>query len=402
MPPAEGESFREADYWLWIPPGVDRVEGVLLHQHGCGDGAQNAGRTAVHDLHWRELARKHRLAYLGSSLWPKDSCRDWCDPAGGTDRAFHEALAQLGEASRHPELSAVPWVIWGHSGGGFWAHRMLRRHPDRFVAAVLQSAGFGKPDEWGTERLSDDVPTGVPILVHVGIQEKGHERFGALFDDGVRLFDELRGKGAPVTLAVDPASGHDCGQARRLTIRWLDAVLGRAGGAATEAGAAAEGLDWLGAPSVVRPTAGRPAATWLPDESVAAAWKSFVDEGTIADGTPPAEAPVVEVAGVEAGRVELRWRARADLESGIRTFRLYRDGEAIGPYTAPGRGGEGTTEVFRKPNYSDTPDEPVSPTSFVDTGAEPGQTHRYQVATVNGDGLEGPRSAAVEAVVPGK
>ena len=53
-----GELAVEATYRLWIPPTVKRVRAVIVHQHGCGDGAERGGETAADDLHWRALAAR--------------------------------------------------------------------------------------------------------------------------------------------------------------------------------------------------------------------------------------------------------------------------------------------------------------------------------------------------------
>ena len=51
-----GELVYGVSYTVWIPPGVKTLRGVLVHQHGCGEGACKAGRTAAFDLHWQALA----------------------------------------------------------------------------------------------------------------------------------------------------------------------------------------------------------------------------------------------------------------------------------------------------------------------------------------------------------
>ena len=36
----------------WIPPGVKTLRGVIVHQHGCGEGSCRSGLTGAFDLHW--------------------------------------------------------------------------------------------------------------------------------------------------------------------------------------------------------------------------------------------------------------------------------------------------------------------------------------------------------------
>src|SRR5438034_1293842 len=45
-------------YTLWVPDGATKLRGIIVHQHGCGTGANKAGITAAYDLHWQALARK--------------------------------------------------------------------------------------------------------------------------------------------------------------------------------------------------------------------------------------------------------------------------------------------------------------------------------------------------------
>src|SRR4051794_35497993 len=52
-------------YTLWVPDSAPKLRGIIVHQHGCGTGANKAGITAAHDLHWQTLARKWDCALLG-------------------------------------------------------------------------------------------------------------------------------------------------------------------------------------------------------------------------------------------------------------------------------------------------------------------------------------------------
>ena len=63
----------------------------------------------------------------------------WCDPRNGSGKKFLQALSDLAAKSKHPELETVPWCLWGHSGGGFWASLMQTAHPERIVAIWFRS-----------------------------------------------------------------------------------------------------------------------------------------------------------------------------------------------------------------------------------------------------------------------
>jgi len=109
-----------ANFTLWVPPEVGSLRGVIVHQHGCGEGSCKSGLTGAYDLHWQALARKHCCALLSPAYEQPDNadCQLWCDPRRGSDAAFQKALSELAGQCGHPELASVPWALWGHSGGG--------------------------------------------------------------------------------------------------------------------------------------------------------------------------------------------------------------------------------------------------------------------------------------------
>ena len=51
------------------------------------------------------------------------------------------------------------------------------------------------------------------------------EQFAGVWPANEAFFNEVRGKGGLVGVAVDPLSSHDCGNQRYLAIPWLDACL---------------------------------------------------------------------------------------------------------------------------------------------------------------------------------
>ena len=77
-----GELIFPATYNLWLPEGVKKVRGIIVHQHGCGAGSNKSAVTAADDLHWQALARKWDCALMGPVIGEPDkaNCRMWCDP----------------------------------------------------------------------------------------------------------------------------------------------------------------------------------------------------------------------------------------------------------------------------------------------------------------------------------
>jgi hypothetical protein len=91
-------------FTIWIPEGVKNLRGIIIHQHGCGEGSCKSGLTGAWDLHWQALARKHDCALMSPSYeQPKDAdCQLWCDPRNGSNRTFLKSLQDLGKMSGHP------------------------------------------------------------------------------------------------------------------------------------------------------------------------------------------------------------------------------------------------------------------------------------------------------------
>ncbi len=386
-------------YTVWIPEGVETLRGVVVHQHGCGEGSCKSGQTGAYDLHWQALARKHGCALLSPSYEQpeKADCQRWCDPRNGSDAAFRKALADLGAASGHPELADVPWALWGHSGGGHWCGGMALLHPERVAAAWLRSGVpllEANPDRPGIQPHSLPAAVlGVPTMCNLGTKEgvtAKEGRFAGVWPANETFFKTLRARGGLVAVSVDPLSSHDCGNQRYLAIPWFDACLAArlpetAGGPLRPMPTAEA---WLATPlsGEAKPAsefAGDPGqAGWLPNGAVAKAWMEYVKDGAVTDLTPPPAPSPPTLKGKE-----LVWTAEADLESGLERFLVERDGEVIAsvpeaPKNAFGR------PLFQGLQYSDTPAAPLVEMRYVDTTAEDGKAHSYRIIAVNTAGLK--------------
>lgn len=400
---APGELVFGVTYTLWVPPTSAPLRGVIVHQHGCGSGACKGGATAAYDLHWQALARKWDCALLGPSYHQEDgqNCADWCDPRRGSEKAFLKALAELAVKAGRPEIAQVPWCLWGHSGGGTWASRMSVLHPSRVVGAWLRSGtSFGAKN-------TEEIPAaalGVPVMGNPGAKEKGDKRFDGAWTGTFAMFRKWRSLGAPIGFAPDPRTSHECGDSRYLAIPWFDALLSLR--LPDAAGGPLKPVDpksgWLavalGDTAVPADTfEGKPEeAVWLPNERVAKAWTEYVKTGAVSDDTPPA--PVVELNAerTEAG-VVLTWAVQADLESGVRSFLIVRDGRDLASFPEKPAGKFGRP-LFQAMSYHDTPEKPVPALRYVDATAPPDAKPAYRVLVVNGVGLKSEPSA--EARVP--
>ena len=406
-----GELQLFVDFDLWLPPGVDQIRGVIVHQHGCGPGASNAGLTAVCDLHWRELAKKWDCALLGSSYEGRagSSCRLWCDPRKGSGVRFLQALSQFAEQTGHAELSQVPWCLWGHSGGGFWASLMQTMHPERIVAIWLQSGtAFGYWTEGDVE--APDLKSNiyhVPVMACPGAKERIHERFHRAWDGLHLMKTAYRLSGAPFGIAPDPNTGHECGDSRYLAIPFFDSCLrlrlSDDSAALTELRAIDMSRSWFGSESgEVFSSDDYPGekrnASWLPDELFASRWATFLRRGNLPDSSEPV-APYSLVARKDGGSIVLTWKADADFESGLRGFRIERNGETLAQLPEKPKSRYGRP-LFQVMGYSDTPSQPLASMQFTDRKPMAIMPCEYRVFSINSAGLES-AAALLEWNAPG-
>jgi hypothetical protein len=390
-----GELVYGVNHTIWIPPGVTTLRGVIVHQHGCGEGSCKSGLTGAYDLHWQALARKHDCALLSPAYEQPDKadCSMWCDPRNGSDAAFQKCLAELGAKSGHPELATAPWALWGHSGGGNWAGVMVMLHPERIAAAWLRS---GTPKRIKTHEIPD-AALRVPMMCNLGTKEgvtAKDRNFVGVWPNTELFFNEVRGKGGLFGVAIDPLSSHDCGDQRYLAIPWLDACLTARLPKTAGDPLVAMPTDkaWLAVPtgSEANPAAGYSGdplkAAWLPNAEIAKAWMEYVKDTKVSDVTPPPAPTDVRLQGNK-----LTWKAEADLESGLASFIIERDGQVLAIVPEQGKN-PFDRPVFQNLQYSDTPSQPLVPMQFTDTKTEAGKTYTYRVIAVNTAGLKSPPS----------
>ncbi len=396
-----GELQLGVTYTLWIPDGVARLRGIIVHQHGCGVGACKGGATAAYDLHWQALAKKWDCALLGPSYQQeeKQNCRLWCDPRNGSAKTFLRAIGELAAKSGHAELAKVPWCLWGHSGGGFWASLMQTMYPERIIAIWLRSGTAYATWEKG-DIPKPEIPAAayaIPVMCNPGTKENGDKRFKGAWDGTLAMFRAYRARGAPIGFAPDPRTSHQCGDCRYLAIPFFDACLAMR---LPDKGSADQRLKpvdlqsaWLATPLTdkaeprVSYVGEAKEAVWLPNQHVAKAWMEYVKTGAVSDCTPPLAAFNVRATRKQGQTIEVTWEAEADFESGIQAFVIQRDGKDLAqiPEKPVGKFGR---PLFQVMSYGDTPERPLPEMRYVDQSPPPGAKHEYRVIVVNGVGLK--------------
>jgi chitodextrinase len=91
---------------------------------------------------------------------------------------------------------------------------------------------------------------------------------------------------------------------------------------------------------------------------------------TTFDGTGPTTPTLLTATALGTDRIDLEWAPSEDPESGIASYRVFRDGSEVAT----------TTE-----------------TAYQDTGLDPATTYEYRVSATNGDGLQGGLSEPAQA-----
>jgi hypothetical protein len=293
----------------------------------------------------------------------------------------------------------VPWCLWGHSGGGFWASLMQVAYPERVVAVWLRSGTAFAAWEKGEITKPDiaEAVYAVPVMCNPGAKEEGDKRFSGAWTGKLAMYRAYRAHGAPVGFALDPRTGHECGDSRYLAIPFFDACLAQRLPDKDADGQKLKPIDpkaaWLGTPRsdkaepVASYTRKTDEAVWLPNERVAKAWAEYVQTGSVNDATPPPAPFNVKVSATTGQGAEITWEAEADLESGLQSFIVQRDGKdlaqvpekPVGKFSRP---------LFQTMSYHDTPEKPLPEMRFLDMTARPGEKHAYRVLAVNGAGLK--------------
>lgn len=320
-------TFAEnADYGFFIPETTSPMQGILLLQHGCGMG--KLGITKPYDLQYQTFARKWNLAIVETALL--GDCHIWQEPKSGSASALFRVLKQIGIQTGHPELETVPFLVWGHSGGGYWSLAMLRDYPERILAMVCYSAAWDPQWEYSAEA------TKVPLFLrHAGIDDGNSET--RCPETAVNAFKNLRSMDAPVSIAYNEGQNHNFSYLRYMMIPFFESALKQRLPMDESMNLQDTDRDnrWLGDTLSLHLfkeseyTGDRSGMCLFLDEVTARNWQEFVSTGTVTDKTPP-PAPFNVKVKAEDNTLVVTWETDVDIESGILNFNIYKDDRLIG------------------------------------------------------------------------
>ncbi len=326
-------TLDSAVYHIFIPESAEKIRGVFIHQHGCT--MEGRGVSTAYDIQYQAFAKKWNLAIIGPDLYSASgNCHNWKNPESGSGDALLKTLKETGEISGHPELTNAPWLLWGHSGGGYWAQAMMRDYPERTIALFSYSPGLNPTWDYPKEALK------IPVMIrHAGITGDA-----CCWESALNTYNKLRKNGGYVSIAYTPYQNHNFSYVRYMAIPFFESVLTQRL-SETNPDILHE-MDpskvWLGDTLRLNTykasgyKGDKNSMSWLPDSTVAAKWKEYIITGTVIDRTPP-PAPYDLNLSVKHNRaVELTWKADADIESGIKFFNIYKDSHLITRYPSSG------------------------------------------------------------------
>jgi poly(3-hydroxybutyrate) depolymerase len=337
----EAYKFDRGVYTVFIPDGIKKIRGIFVHQHGCtgeGHGGLNA-----YDTQWQAFAKKWGLAIVGPDLYPKpgSNCDGWRHPVeDGSGPALFAAMEEVGKSSQHPELATAPFLFWGHSGGGYWVLSMLNNYPKRIMAIVAYSPAFDPKFAYSA------AATKVPIMIRHAGSKDFNDPGVSCWETALHTFSKLRGMGGLVSIAYNAGQNHNLSFLRYMAIPFFESVLSQQ--FSSKRSKAWKEVDeskaWLcdttttGKPKIYKASTfagNKLAMSWLPDSACASKFSEFVETNTIRDVTPPSRPEKLKL--TEKGdSLVLYWAADADIESGIRCFNIYKNGQLFARYPAEG------------------------------------------------------------------
>jgi pimeloyl-ACP methyl ester carboxylesterase len=326
--------FDYASYSIFVPDSIKYIRGIFIHQHGCT--MEGTGAATAYDVQYEAFARKWHLAIIGPDIYPTPgaSCSEWINPEDGSGSALLRAIDSFAKVTDHPELKQAPWLLWGHSGGGYWVLKMMTEYPKRILAAFCYSAAFDPNLNYPSAAAK------IPIILrHAGKTDLDH-----CWQTATHAFLKLRSMGSYASLAYNAGQTHNLSYVRYMAVPFFESVLSQRLPDAGEA--ALKDMDvskaWLGDTltynlyKYATYKGNKSAMSLFPDSICAVKWKEYVSTGTVVDRTIPPSPYALKINHKNDKVFYLTWNVRGDVESPIQYFNVYKNNELIGRFPKVG------------------------------------------------------------------
>jgi len=323
--------FDHADYSVFIPDSVTSLRGIFIHQHGCT--MEGTGYPTAYDIQYQEFAKKWHLAIVGPDIFPKTggSCSQWINPEDGSGSALLTALDSIALQSGHKELITAPWLLWGHSGGGYWVLAMTKSYPERILATFAYSPAFD-PD-FTYPALSTKTPV---MIRHAGAGDYNAPGVNC-WGTALHTFSKLRNENGLISIAYNKGQNHNFSYTRYMAIPFFESVLAQRLPEKGEKNLRDMDSDkaWFGDTLTNRIfksstySGNKVSLCWLPDSVSANKWSEYVNSGTVTDTTPPSAPHSAEIVDKDSTIQKITWKSNVDYESGIKYFKILKNNIAF-------------------------------------------------------------------------
>jgi len=386
--------FNHANYSVFIPDNVQKIKGLFIHQHGCT--MEGRGVASAYDIQYQAFASKWHLAIIGPDLYPQSShgCEDWINPEDGSGPALLAALDSIAQFSQHPEIVNAPWLLWGHSGGGYWVLAMINAYPDLIIGAVCYSPAFDPHFSYSEGAAK------IPIMIrHAGSTDYNDPGVNC-WGTALHTFSILRKMHGLASIAYIPNETHNLSYLRYMAIPFYESVLSQR--LPINGSSVLQDMDmtkgWLcdtvttGMVQIYKESefkGNKKTMSWLPDSLYAVNFREYLKSGIVQDVTAPLAPENLKLVKSKDAQLELMWKAEADIESGIKYFNIYKNGQLLGRYP---------TEVdFQTFDTNGDDAVPVNPPAMIYRISEISENgvDTIAVTSVNRFNLESPRSELI-------
>lgn len=203
VPP--GANYDKAEFRFWMPPAAAAARAIVV----LVPGSNGDGRSMATDAFWQEFATRHSLALVACRFTDKPHeqafIEHYVNVSQGSGQALLEAIDRFAERSKHPELTTVPFYMWGMSAGGQFNYEFVVWKPERVAAFVVNKGGIYYT------ALAPKAARDVPGLLFIGETDLAFRN-----DTITGLFAVNRRAGARWALTREPGLAHVVGRSREL------------------------------------------------------------------------------------------------------------------------------------------------------------------------------------------
>jgi hypothetical protein len=180
--------------WLWIPPGCERVRGVVVAQHNMEE------ISILENGRFRAVLAEMNFA----EIWVAPAFDHLFRFNEGAGETFNGMMDDLANVSGYDELKFVPVAPMGHSAAASWPYYFAAWNPGRTLCALSVSGQWPyfrdknfAPDIWGDRNIDF-----VPCLESMG----EYEAADSWSREG--LWERQQHPLLPLSMLANPGQGH--------------------------------------------------------------------------------------------------------------------------------------------------------------------------------------------------